>query len=199
MLRMMFKRLGRDFYERWAVNVAKDLLGKLLIRRIDGRVLVGRIVEVEAYRGSDDPASHAYRGKTERNKIMFDRGGLVYIYLAYGIHRLLNVTAEPPGRPAAVLIRALEPIDGIEVMMRFRGTSDLRALTSGPGKLTEALKIGLELNGLDLTMSDELFIADDGFKDFEMASSPRIGVRDRRKWRFYIKGNRFVSRPEKSS
>ena len=195
----MFKRLGRDFYERWAVDVAKDLLGKLLIRRIDGRVLVGRIVEVEAYRGSDDPASHAYRGKTERNKIMFDRGGLAYIYLAYGIHRLLNVTAEPPGKPAAVLIRALEPIDGIEVMMRFRGTSDLRALTSGPGRLTEALKIGLELNGLDLTMSDELFIADDGFKDFETGSSPRIGVRDRRKWRFYIKGNRFVSRPEKSS
>ena len=199
MLRMMFKRLGRDFYERWAVDVAKDLLGKLLIRRIDGRVLVGRIVEVEAYRGSDDPASHAYRGKTERNKIMFDRGGLVYIYLAYGIHRLLNVTAEPPGRPAAVRIRALEPIDGIEVMMRFRGTSDLRALTSGPGKLTEALKIGLELNGLDLITSDKLFIADDGFKDFEMGSGPRIGVRDRRKWRFYIKGNRFVSRPEKSS
>jgi len=198
MLRMMFKRLGRDFYERWAVNVAKDLLGKLLIRRIDGRVLVGRIVEVEAYRGSDDPASHAYRGKTERNKIMFDRGGLVYIYLAYGIHRLLNVTTEPPGKPAAVLIRALEPIDGIEVMMRFRGTSDLRALTSGPGKLTEALKIGLELNGLDLITSDKLFIADDGFKDFEMGSSPRIGVRDRRR-RFYIKGNRFVSRPEKSS
>jgi len=199
MLRMMFKRLGRDFYERWAVDVAKDLLGKLLIRRIDGRVLVGRIVEVEAYRGSDDPASHAYRGKTERNKIMFDRGGLAYIYLAYGIHRLLNVTAEPPGKPAAVLIRALEPIDGIEVMMRFRGTSDLRALTSGPGKLTEALKIGLELNGLDLTTSDELFIADDGFRGFEMGSSPRIGVKDRKKWRFYIKGNRFVSRPEKSS
>ena len=196
---MMFKRLGRDFYERWAVDVAKDLLGKLLVRRIDGRALVGRIVEVEAYRGSDDPASHAYRGKTERNKIMFDRGGLAYIYLAYGIHRLLNVTAEPLGKPAAVLIRALEPIDGIEVMMRFRGTSDLSALTSGPGKLTEALKIGLELNGLDLTTSDELFIADDGFRGFEMGSSPRIGVKDRRKWRFYIKGNRFVSRPEKSS
>jgi len=196
---MMFKRLGRDFYERWAVDVAKDLLGKLLVRRIDGRILVGRIVEVEAYRGSDDPASHAYRGKTERNKIMFDRGGLAYIYLAYGIHRLLNVTAEPLGKPAAVLIRALEPIDGIEVMMRFRGTSDLSALTSGPGKLTEALKIGLELNGLDLTTSDELFIADDGFRGFEMGSSPRIGVKDRRKWRFYIKGNRFVSRPEKSS
>jgi len=196
---MMFKRLGRDFYERWAVDVAKDLLGKLLVRRINGRVLVGRIVEVEAYRGSDDPASHAYRGKTQRNKIMFDRGGLAYIYLAYGIHRLLNVTAEPPGKPAAVLIRALEPINGIEAMMRFRGTSDLRALTSGPGKLTEALKIGLELNGLDLTTSDELFIADDGFRGFEVGSSPRIGVRDRRKWRFYIKGNRFVSRPEKSS
>ena len=196
---MMFKRLGRDFYERWAVDVARDLLGKLLVRRIDGRILVGRIVEVEAYRGSDDPASHAYRGKTERNKIMFDRGGLAYIYLAYGIHRLLNVTAEPLGKPAAVLIRALEPIDGIEVMMRFRGTSDLSALTSGPGKLTEALKIGLELNGLDLTTSDELFIADDGFRGFEVGSSPRIGVKDRRKWRFYIKGNRFVSRPEKSS
>jgi len=196
---MTLRRLGRDFYERWVVNVARDLLGKLLIRRIDGKVLMGRIVEVEAYRGSDDPASHAYRGKTERNKVMFDRGGLAYIYLAYGIHRLLNVTAEPPGKPAAVLIRALEPLDGIEVMMEFRGTSDLRALTSGPGRLTEALKIGLELNGLDLTSSDELFIADDGFRGFEVGSSPRIGVRDRRKWRFYIRGSRFLSRPEKSS
>jgi len=196
---MTLRRLGRDFYERWVVNVARDLLGKLLIRRIDGKVLIGRIVEVEAYRGSDDPASHAYRGKTERNKVMFDRGGLAYIYLAYGIHRLLNVTAEPPGKPAAVLIRALEPLGGIEVMMGFRGTSDLRALTSGPGRLTEALKIGLELNGLDLTSSDELFIADDGFGGFEVGSSPRIGVRDRRKWRFYIRRSRFLSRPEKSS
>ncbi|OYT67917.1 MAG: 3-methyladenine DNA glycosylase [Candidatus Wolframiiraptor sp. EX4484-121] len=196
---MTLRKLGRDFYERWVVNVARDLLGKLLVRRIDGKVLVGRIVEVEAYRGSDDPASHAYRGKTERNKVMFDRGGLAYIYLAYGIHRLLNVTAEPPGKPAAVLIRALEPLGGIEVMMGLRGTSDLRALTSGPGRLTEALKIGLELNGLDLTSSDELFIADDGFRGFEVGSSPRIGVRDRRKWRFYIRGSRFLSRPEKSS
>ena len=196
---MTLRKLGRDFYERWVVNVARDLLGKLLVRRIDGKVLVGRIVEVEAYRGSDDPASHAYRGKTERNKVMFDRGGLAYIYLAYGIHRLLNVTAEPPGKPAAVLIRALEPLGGIEVMMGLRGTSDLRTLTSGPGRLTEALKIGLELNGLDLTSSDELFIADDGFRGFEVGSSPRIGVRDRRKWRFYIRGSRFLSRPEKSS
>lgn len=191
---MRFNKLGRDFYERWVVNVAKELLGKLLIRRINSQILIGRIVEVEAYRGSDDPASHAYRGKTERNKVMFDRGGLAYIYLAYGIHRLLNITAEPPGEPAAVLIRALEPIRGIETMMKFRGTSDLRALTSGPGRLTEALSIGLELNGLDLTTSNELFIADEGFGGFEIASSPRIGVKDERRWRFYIAGNRFVSR-----
>ena len=195
MLEMTLKKLGRKFYERWVVDVAKDLLGKLLIRRVSGQTLMGRIVEVEAYRGSDDPASHAYRRKTERNKIMFDKGGLAYIYLAYGIHRLLNVTAEPPGKPAAVLIRALEPIKGVEVMMKFRETSDLRALTNGPGRLTEALSIGLELNGLDLTTSDELFIADDGFRGFEIASSSRIGVRDKRRWRFYIKGNKFVSRP----
>jgi len=195
MIETMFKRLGRDFYERCVVDVAKDLLGKLLIRRIDGQVLIGRIVEAEAYRGPDDPASHAYRGKTERNKVMFDRGGLAYIYLAYGIHRLLNVTAEPPGKPAAVLIRALEPIKGVEVMRRFRGTSDLRALTSGPGRLTEALSIDLKLNGLDLTSSDELFIADDEFRAFKIASSPRIGVRDKRRWRFYVEGNKFVSRP----
>jgi len=195
MIETMFKRLGRDFYERCVVDVAKDLLGKLLIRRIDGQVLIGRIVEAEAYRGPDDPASHAYRGKTERNKVMFDRGGLAYIYLAYGIHRLLNVTAEPPGKPAAVLIRALEPIKGVEVMRRFRGTSDLRALTSGPGRLTEALSIDLKLNGLDLTSSDELFIADDEFRAFKIASSPRIGVRDKRRWRFYVEENKFVSRP----
>ena len=190
------RRLGRRFYQRRVIDVARGLLGKLLVRIIDQEVLVGRIVEVEAYGGVDDPASHARHGITERNKIMYMDGGLAYIYLAYGIHYLLNVTAEPKGRAGAVLIRALEPLMGLDAMKKNRGIDDLRLLTSGPGRLTKALRIDGRLNGADLTSCKELFIAvDEGFRRFRMGSSPRIGVKDERRWRFYISGNPFVSKP----
>jgi len=190
------RRLGRGFYERNTLEVAPKLLGKLLIRRVDGRELMGRIVEVEAYRGRDDPASHASRGITPRNEVMFREGGLAYVYFTYGNHYLFNVTTEPKGRPGAVLVRALEPVAGIEYMMENRGTKELRMLTSGPGRLTKALKIDKRLNGVDLTVSDELFIADDGYVVEAVERSPRIGVSGgtRRKWRFYIKDNPYVSR-----
>ncbi len=190
------RRLGRRFYERNTLEVAPQLLGKLLVRRVDGWELVGRIVEVEAYRGRDDPASHASRGMTPRNQVMFREGGLAYVYFTYGNHYLFNVTTEPRGRPGAVLVRALEPIAGVEYMMRNRGTRDPRLLTSGPGRLTKALKIDKRLNGIDLTTSDELFIADDGYVVERVARSPRIGVSGgtRRKWRFYVEGNPYVSR-----
>ena len=190
------RRLGRRFYERNTLEVAPQLLGKLLVRRVDGWELVGRIVEVEAYRGRDDPASHASRGMTPRNQVMFREGGLAYVYFTYGNHYLFNVTTEPRGRPGAVLVRALEPIAGVEYMMRNRGTREPRLLTSGPGRLTKALKIDKRLNGIDLTTSDELFIADDGYVVERVARSPRIGVSGgtRRKWRFYVEGNPYVSR-----
>ncbi len=190
------RRLGRRFYERNTLEVAPQLLGKLLVRRVDGWELVGRIVEVEAYRGRDDPASHASRGMTPRNQVMFREGGLAYVYFTYGNHYLFNVTTEPRGRPGAVLVRALEPIAGVEYMMRNRGTRDPRLLTSGPGRLTKALKIDKRLNGIDLTTSNELFIADDGYVVERVARSPRIGVSGgtRRKWRFYVEGNPYVSR-----
>ena len=190
------RRLGREFYERHTLEVAPQLLGKLLIRRLGGRELVGRIVEVEAYRGRGDPASHASRGRTPRNEVMFREGGLAYVYFTYGNHYLLNATTEPLGRPGAVLIRAIEPLKGIDYMMRNRGTRELRLLTSGPGRLTQALRIDRRLNGVDLTVSEELFIADDGYIVDRIARSPRIGVSGgtRRKWRFYIEGNEFVSK-----
>lgn len=193
----MFRRLSRGFYERYTVDVARDLLGKLLVRRIRDELLVGKIVEVEAYRGRDDPASHAWRGMTPRNKIMFQGGGHAYIYFSYGNHWMFNVTTEPEGNPGAVLIRALEPLQGIELMRRNRGVEDLRLLTSGPGRLTKALLIDKSLNGVDLTTSTEIFIAQGKHEEeFEISATPRIGVSSgrRRRWRFYIKGNPYVSR-----
>ena len=194
---MRFRRLGREFYERYTVDVARDLLGKLLVRRIEDELLVGKIVEVEAYRGRDDPASHAWRGMTPRNRIMFQGGGYAYIYFSYGNHWMFNVTTEPEGSPGAVLIRAIEPLQGIELMRRNRGVEDLRLLTSGPGRLTKALLIDKSLNGVDLTTSTEIFIAQgDREEKFEIAATPRIGVSGgkRRKWRFHIKENPYVSR-----
>ena len=193
------RRLERSFYERYTVEVARELIGKLLIRKMGRNLLIGRIVEAEAYRGRDDPASHASRGPTQRSKIMFGRGGYAYIYFTYGNHYMFNVTTEPPGKPGAVLIRALEPLEGIEIMKKNRGVEDLRLLTSGPGRLTKAFGIDKSLNGVDLTCSDELFLADDGCREYVVESSPRIGVSGgkKRKWRFYAVGNIYVSRQPK--
>lgn len=191
------KRLPRRFYERYVVDVARELLGKLLVRRMGDEVLVGRIVEVEAYRGRGDPASHAHRGPTPRSRIMFMEGGLAYVYFTYGNHYMFNVTAEPRGKPGAVLIRAVEPLRGVEAMMRNRGTGELRLLTSGPGRLSQAFGIDLRLNGVDLTSSEEIFLSEDGYGGFRVVSAPRVGVSGgkRRKWRFYIEGNPYVSKP----
>jgi len=189
--------LPRSFYERYAVDVAKSLLGKLLVRELEGRFLVGKIVEVEAYRGIDDPASHAYRGKTPRNYIMWEAPGLAYIYLAYGVNWCLNIVAEPKGCPAAVLIRALEPLEGIEVMRKNRGVARLRDLTSGPGKLTQAMSIDSRFNGWDLTKGKLLYVAEPpSLENFDIVATRRIGIKRGldKKWRFYIKGNLFVSR-----
>jgi len=188
--------LSRSFYARETVKVANDLLGKQL-GRIKGEArMSGRIVEVEAYRGSDDPASHAFRGRTPRNAPMFGEPGHAYIYFTYGNHYCLNVTTHVNGTPGAVLIRAIEPLEGASVMRRLRPNVSELALTNGPGKLTKALGIDKSLNEIDMTRFGPLFIADAEERGFEVARSVRVGIRvgKSRLWRFYISGNEYVSR-----
>lgn len=191
------KPLPRRFYIRETLTVAEELLGKKLVRHTDSTRLVGKIVEVEAYRGSDDPGSHAYRGMTPRNRLMFGKGGFAYVYFTYGMHYCFNVVTERQNAPGAVLIRALEPLNGIETMRKNRGNKNLLNLTNGPAKLTEAMSITKKQNGLDLTRSKELFICEPKVKEkFEVVSTKRIGIKGGadKPWRFYIKNNKFVSR-----
>jgi len=189
--------LDRTFYERETITVAKELLGKLLVRRNNKDNMIGKIVEVEAYSGSDDPASHAYHGRTDRNYLMFGHGGYAYVYFIYGNHYCFNVTAKVGNNPGAVLIRALEPIDGIELMQANRHVKDLKNLTNGPGKLTKVMNITIKHSGLDLTKGEDLFLCEPKDKQrFEIVSTKRIGVKSGidKLWRFYIKGNTFISR-----
>jgi len=190
------KVLPREFYERDPARVACELLGKLLIRRLNSKVLSGKIVETEAYYGEADPASKAYKGRKKFNELMFGDAGKTFIYMVHG-NWLLNVVAHPKGDVGAVLIRALEPLSGIEIMKRNRGVSRLELLTSGPGRLTKALAITNALNGIDVTAKNsKLIIAKDGWEKFEVKTSHRIGVKNDlpQELRFYIKGNKFVSK-----
>ncbi|NHV07526.1 MAG: DNA-3-methyladenine glycosylase [Thaumarchaeota archaeon] len=192
----MEKVLPKEFYSRKTTIVAKELLGKTIVRKLGDIRLEGKIVETEAYGGKDDPASHAYRGITERNKVMFGEPGHTYVYFTYGNHWCLNFVAHEPSKPGAVLIRAIEPTTGIEYMKKFRSVSSLENLCNGPGKLTKALKIDNKLNGLDITKEGELYVVNTEEKTFEIGVSTRVGIRRGRNkfWRFFIKGNLFVSR-----
>jgi len=192
----MTRLLPSAFFARGTVKVAPDLLGKHLVRLKDGETMIGRIVEVEAYRGSDDPASHAFRGLTPRNAPMFGDPGHAYIYFTYGNHYCLNITTQKAGTPGAILLRALEPVEGIDVMRRFRPNVPDSELTNGPGKLTKALAIDKSLNEQDMTIKGPLFVADPGKEDLEIWRSTRVGIREGldRLWRFYIKGNPCVSK-----
>lgn len=188
------KVLERSFFSKDVLVVAKELLGKFLIRRTDQGELIGKIVEVEAYKGKGDQASHAYKGKTQRNKVLFEGPGLAYIYLVYGKHFCFNVTTNDRG---VVLIRALEPIKGIRNMHKRRAGGSLKNLTNGPGKLTQAMSITKEFYGIDLTKGKELFIVDpQRKKELNIVSSKRIGIKVavEKPWRFYIKDNKFISR-----
>jgi DNA-3-methyladenine glycosylase len=191
----MKKRLTRKFYNRPTLKVARELLGKYLVVKEGGNYVSGKIVETEAYIGPDDPASHAYRGMTPRNKVMFGDPGYAYVYLTYGMHHCLNFVTERKGFPAAVLIRALEPAEGIEIMKTRRKTEDLRNLTSGPAKLCQALGIDRTLNGADLC-SDTIYVEDRGNTSTKIVSTSRIGIKEGKdkKWRFYIENNKFVSK-----
>jgi len=194
--------LPRSFYDRDPRLVAFDLVGKLLLRRNGRRLLIGRVVEVEAYLGQEDPAAHSFVGRTARNAVLWGPPGLSYVYFIYGNHYCFNVSCLPDGEAGGVLFRALEPLAGIEDMALARDLSredvkDLRKLTSGPGRLAEALGITCARdNGKDLTSPrSDLWIAEDGFRAGEIRRTPRIGITKAADLplRFVLAGNRFVS------
>ncbi len=199
------RRLSRDFFNRGPITVARALLGKLLVRR-DGRILAaGRIVEDEAYLGQEDPAAHAFSGLTARNFVLFGPPGHAYVYFIYGNHYCLNVSCQPEGQAGSVLFRAMEPVFGLAAMSRARGlayspallASQLRLLSSGPGRMSDAMGITrLRDNNKDLTSpQSDLWLADDGFCPEDIVATTRIGVTKaaERPLRFLIRGNAFVS------
>jgi len=176
------KLLPSRFYSRSPEIVARALLGKLLIRGLHGERLTGRITEVEAYLGLTDPASHAYRGLTPNNFPLFGPPGRTHVYFIYGMHYCLNFSCLPDGEPGGVLVRALDPIAGLETMARLRGFATVpkpSLLTSGPGRLCQALDITrTNANGLDVTRADSpLQVVDDGFRPPSILTTPRIGIR----------------------
>jgi DNA-3-methyladenine glycosylase len=197
--------LPRSFYDRPTLDVARDLLGKVLVRRHRHSLTSGVIVEVEAYIGESDPACHAAPGPTRRNAPLYGAPGHSYVYLNYGIHCLVNVVTESIGAPAAVLIRALEPLDGVPAMRRRRSQPmkgrrtppprlPTHELCRGPGNLTMAMGITLDDNGVDL-LGDRLFIEDRGRRVEAIVWGPRIGIRvgTDRPWRAYVRGCAAVS------
>lgn len=183
--------LPRSFYDRPTVEVARDLLGKVIVHGGTS----GRIVETEAYVGLHDEAAHASRGLTPRTRVLFGAPGHAYVYFIYGMYYCLNLVAEAEGSPGCVLIRALEPLQGIRLMQKRRGVERLEALTSGPGKLTVAMGIDLRLNGADVTRG-AFTVGEDVVRVEPIDEGPRIGIRKATDWplRFWLRGNRFVSR-----
>ena len=196
--------LPREFYNRDPVTVSRELLGKLLIRREGRKLLAGRIVEDEAYL-ADDPAAHAYSGRTPRNAVLFGPPGHAYVYFIYGNHYCLNVSCLPDGHPGGVLFRAMEPVVGFEEMAAARGleilpsarASQLRLISSGPGRMSEALDITRQRdNGKDLTSrKSDLWFADDGYRPEKIVVTPRIGINKAvdEPLRFVVAGNPYVS------
>ncbi|HXJ66027.1 MAG TPA: DNA-3-methyladenine glycosylase [Actinomycetota bacterium] len=189
--------LPRSFYRRPSLEVAPDLLGRTLVRTLqDGTRLAARIVETEAYR-EDDPASHSFRGRTARTEVMFGPPGHLYVYFTYGMHFCVNVVTGPDGEGSAVLLRAAEPLEGVEWMAAARGVADPRLLCSGPGRLSQAMAIAREQNGIDVVAGRELRI-ERGLPvaPGEVVHGPRVGisVAVERPWRFVVAGSRFASR-----
>ncbi len=194
-------RLALDFYQRDAITVAKDLLAKVLVRRVKGQEIRARIVETEAYVGPEDKGCHAYQNKrTKRTEVMFWPGGYTYVYLIYGMYNCLNIVTGSEDKPEAVLIRAIEPLDGLDIIKENRviKSKKLANLTNGPGKLCQALDIDRELNGYNLNRGDDLYL-EDNHEVVEVAKAKRINIdyaqeyKDKL-WRFYIKNNGFLSK-----
>lgn len=187
--------IPEEFYQRDTVTVARELLGKHMIHHLPAGPVGGVVVETEAYLGPGDPASHSARGKTKRNAVMFGPAACAYVYKIYGIHFCFNVTCDSPVKPAAILIRAIEPKIGIEIMTRLRNTDRLTNLCSGPGKLAQAMDINLDINGTSVVTGPVRFYyanQDPG----EIVVAKRIGISqaEHLPLRFYIANNRFVSR-----
>ncbi len=197
--------LSREFFNRDPIIVGRELLGKLLIRRAGRKLLAGRIVEDEAYLGADDPAAHAYAGLTPRNAVLFGPPGHAYVYFIYGNYYCLNVSCMPEGLGEGVLLRAMEPVFGLETMARARGVKlstppgipQVRLISSGPGRMSEALEVTRARdNGKDLTSRrSDLWFADDGYRPERIAATPRVGIRKavEQPLRFVVAGNPFVS------
>lgn len=205
-LKRRARLLPRSFFDRDPRVVARQLLGKLIVRRQSGNLLAGRIVEVEAYLGSDDLAAHAAAGRTARNAVLFGPPGHAYVYFIYGVHYCLNISCLPDGEAGCVLIRALEPVAGLEQMARFRklkglnleSMRDLRKLASGPGRLCEALAITRPRdNGKDMgSRRSDLQVMDDGFRAGKIAVTQRVGIVKSAEMplRYVLDDNQFLSR-----
>ncbi len=197
-------KLSKEFYLRDDVlKISKELLGKYLYTFLDGKLTGGMITETEAYRAPEDKASHAYGGRrTARTEIFYSEGGVSYVYLCYGIHNLFNVVTNKNGIPHAILIRAIEPVEGVEYMLERRNKTKISpALTCGPGSMSQAMGIGRQHNKLDL-QGNEIWIEDRGIliPDKNILKGPRIGVDYAAEyaampWRFGIKGSKWVSKP----
>jgi DNA-3-methyladenine glycosylase len=192
-------KLKRDFYERETLEVSKELLGKYIVRTTEEGITVGKIIEVEAYMGSLDAAAHTFNGKrSERTEVAFGPGGYAYVYLIYGMYHCFNIVTNVAEKPEMVLIRAVEPIEGIELMQKRRKTEVLRNLCSGPGKLCQAMDITRKLHGIDLC-GDNLYLLDnEKIQEENILSTPRInidyaGEAKEYPWRFLIKDNKFIS------
>jgi DNA-3-methyladenine glycosylase len=198
-------RFSRGFFARDTLIVANDLLGARLVRLLDGQRVSGVVVECEAYVGQEDTACHASRGRTPRNEVMFGPAGYAYVYFTYGMHWMLNVVTEEEGFPAAVLLRAIQPVEGVETMRALRQAKGRprtdRELTSGPARLTQALAIDKALNGVELITGDVLWLEPGvSLPADTVERGPRIGInyaaeKDRlAPWRFWVKDNPYVSR-----
>lgn len=192
--------LGRDFFARDTLSVAQALLGKKLVRCLGDEVLSGMVVETEAYFGQNDSASHAFRGCTPRNEVMFGQAGCAYVYFVYGLHYMLNVVTETEGIPGAVLLRAIEPLQGQRHMQQLRKRNG-KVLANGPGKLCQALAIDKTFDRWDLTQKESLWLETHVTIPSErIATGPRVGIGyaspedQQAPWRFWIKGNAYVSK-----
>ncbi len=192
-------KIPRSFYAQDTIKVARQLLGKYLVRKHPDGTTVGKIVETEAYVGPHDLACHASKGRTARTEVMFGAPGHAYVYFIYGVYWCLNIVTEEVGHASAVLIRALEPIEGIELMEKRRGTEKIHNLASGPGKLCLAMAIDKGLNAADMARGKVLYVEDRGEPPLKIRATPRIGVdyagtwKDK-PWRFLIRGSEFVSK-----
>jgi len=195
-------KLNKNFYKRELLTVAKELLGNILVKKDENKILAGRIVEVEAYDGETDAAAHTFTGKSKRNEVMFNEGGLLYVYFTYGTHHCCNVVTGIEGKGTAVLIRAVEPTTGIDTMIQNRfkrellNAKEIFNLTSGPGKVCSAFSINKDHLGIDLT-GDKIYLVKSKLKKNEQISvSKRIGITRSidLQWRFFIKDNPYLSR-----